>query len=115
MMGEEAARGRRAWLKTAAAAALVGPTSGCLGRKTSLRLAAGTAGSAVHRLGVALAETFNTHVEGVEITVVEGEGKRDSLSTVVQGGAELALAYSDTDGDGDIRTLVPLYELYLFM
>lgn len=69
----------------------------------------------MHRLGVALAETFNAHVDGIDVEVVEGAGARDSLSTVIAGDADLALAYSDTDGDGDIRTLVPLYELYLYM
>ncbi len=80
-----------------------------------LRLAAGTQGSVVYRLGTAVAETMNTHVSSVRIGVVEGESKRNSLQTVVNGDAELAVAFSDSAGDGNVRTLVPLYELYLYM
>lgn len=106
--------GRRELLQGLALAGAAQST-GCIGRKTKLRLAAGTEGSAVHKLGSALAETFNTHLDDIEVEVVEGAENRDSLTTVIQGEADLALAYSDTDGDGDIRTLVPLYELYLYM
>ncbi len=106
--------GRRKLLQGLAVAGAA-QTTGCLGRKTKLRLASGTEGSAVHQLGTALAETFNAHLDDIEVEVVEGEETRDSLTTVIHGEAELALAYSDTEGDGDIRTLVPLYELYLYM
>jgi len=80
-----------------------------------LRIAAGTQGSVVYRLGTALADTLNAHVDGVRVSVVEGKGNRDSLQTVLSGEAELAVAFSDSEGDGDVRTLVPLYELYLYM
>ncbi len=81
----------------------------------TLRIAAGTQGSVVYRLGTALADTMNGHVPGVRVSVVEGEGKRNSLQTVLNGDAELAVAFSDSEGDGNVRTLVPLYELYLYM
>jgi TRAP transporter TAXI family solute receptor len=80
-----------------------------------LRVAAGTQGSVVYRLGTALVDTLNAHVSGVRVRVVEGEGKRNSLQTVLNGDAELAVAFSDSEGDGNVRTLVPLYELYLYM
>lgn len=80
-----------------------------------LRIAAGTQGSVVYRLGTALAETMNGHVTSLRIRVVEGESKRNSLQTLLTGDAELAVAFSDSEGDGNVRTLVPLYELYLYM
>ncbi|MBW2456281.1 MAG: TAXI family TRAP transporter solute-binding subunit, partial [Deltaproteobacteria bacterium] len=80
-----------------------------------LRIAAGTQGSVVYRLGTAVAETMNVHVPGLRIRVVEGESKRNSLQTLLNGEAELAVAFSDSEGDGNVRTLVPLYELYLYM
>lgn len=79
-----------------------------------MRIAAGTQGSVVYRLGAALAETFNRHAD-VRASVVEGDDTRDSIATLRENRAELAVAFSDTVGDGDVRTLVPLYELYLFM
>jgi TRAP transporter TAXI family solute receptor len=96
--------------------ALISLWTGCQ-RHTQLRIAAGKEGGVVHRIGKTLAEAFDAHVEGVRSTVVEGEGKRDSLHTLVTGGAELAVAFSDAEDDhaGQIRTLVPLYELYMYI
>lgn len=89
--------------------------SGFFDRTEKLRLAAGTEGSGIHELGTALAEVFNTKVEGVRVDVVESDEVRNSLETVLAGEAELAVAFSDSQGDGDVRTLVPLYELYLYV
>lgn len=88
---------------------------GVFGRTEKLRLASGTSGSGIHDLGTALAEVFNSKVEGVKVTVVESDEVRNSLETVLNGEAELAVAFSDSKGDGDIRTIVPLYELYLYV
>jgi len=89
--------------------------TGVFGRTQKLRLVAGTSGSGIHDLGTALAEVFNTKVDGVRVEVVESDEVRNSLETVLTGEAELAVAFSDSKGDGDIRTIVPLYELYLYV
>ncbi|MBW2526215.1 MAG: TAXI family TRAP transporter solute-binding subunit [Deltaproteobacteria bacterium] len=88
---------------------------GVYGRTEKLRLAAGTSGSSIHDLGAALAEVFNTKVDDVQVEVVEAKAVRNSLETILKGEADLAVAFSDSQGDGDIRTLVPLYELYLYI
>lgn len=86
-------------------------------RQHNLQIAAGKQGGVVYHIGAALAEAFTGHVEGVSASVIEGEGKRDSLSTLASGEAQLAVAFSDAedDADGQIRTLVPLYELYMYI
>lgn len=89
--------------------------TGCFSRTEQLRLASGTSGSGVYKLGQALAEVFNDKAEDIKVQVVESDERRDSLDSVLQGEADLALAYSDSEGDGEIRTLVPLYELYLYI
>ncbi len=89
--------------------------AGCSARPDRVRIAAGTTGSGIHTLGKALAEVFNAKVSDVEASVVESTENRNSLDLVVRGEAELAVAFSDSEGDGEIRTLVPLYELYLYI
>jgi uncharacterized protein len=89
--------------------------SSCFGARAQVRIAAGTQGSVVHQLGTALAETLNRHGSGIRASVVEGADTRDSIATLIENRAELAVAFSDSGGDGDVRTLVPLYELYLYM
>ncbi len=79
-----------------------------------VRIAAGRQGSGVYRLGTALADVFSG-LGGVRASVVEGKGNRNSLQRLLGGEAELAVAFSDSEGDGEVRTLVPLYELYLYI
>lgn len=95
---------------------LVALACGC-SRSEPVRIAAGKEGGVVYEIGEALAGAFDAHVEGVRATVIEGEGKRDSLDTLLAHEAELAVAFSDAEAeqDGEIRTLVPLYELYLYI
>ncbi len=89
--------------------------SSCFRGTVDVRIAAGRPGSGIHALGTALAELFNTKVSGVRARVVESADRRNSLERVLQGEAELAIAFSDSEGDGEVRTLVPLYELYLYI
>lgn len=105
----------RGWLWLGIVVTAIVALSGCWLRAKKVRIAAGTQGSAVHRLGTTLADTFNAHVGSVRVSVVEGEETRDSMKTLLEGNAELAVAFSDVDAEGDVRTLVPLYELYLYM
>lgn len=88
---------------------------GYFGRSEKLRLAAGTEGSSIHDLGTALAEVFNREVEDLSVEVIASDEVRNSLELILDGHADLAVAFSDSEGDGDIRTLVPLYELYLYI
>jgi TRAP transporter TAXI family solute receptor len=87
---------------------------GCTLTDAKVRIAAGRQGSGVYRLGTALAEVFGG-VDGVRASVVEGQDNRNSLQRLLDGEAELAIAFSDSEGDGEVRTLVPLYELYLYI
>ncbi len=85
----------------------------CLKGDSRVRIAAGKQGSVVYRLGTAIADVFK--VTGSKASVVEGASTRNSLKVLLGGQAELAIAFSDSEGDGEVRTLVPLYELYLYM
>jgi TRAP transporter TAXI family solute receptor len=86
----------------------------CIGSRGKVRIAAGRQGSTAHNIGVAMADVFNK-VDGVRAHVLDDTAKRDNLQKLLDGKAELAVAFSDDDGDGEIRTLVPLYELYLYI
>lgn len=105
----------RAWLVLAALFVL-GFGRGCFwSGRAELRIAAGGQGSATHGIATALADLFNDEVDGVRVTVAPSDVEHDSLQRMLAGHAELAVAYSDSEGDGEIRTLVPLYELYLYI
>ncbi|MBI4699709.1 MAG: TAXI family TRAP transporter solute-binding subunit [Deltaproteobacteria bacterium] len=88
---------------------------GCSSRPGRIRIAAGTQGSGVYEIGAALAELFDSQVPGCRARVVEGSSTRNSLQQLAGGEADLAVAFSDSQGDGNIRTLAPLHELYLYM
>ena len=81
----------------------------------NLRIAAGTEGSAAHRIGAALTDVFNAKVDGAEVRLLAQHDSHNPLQQLLHHEADLAVAFSDTEGDGDIRTLVPLYELYLYI
>lgn len=86
----------------------------CLHSTAKVRIAAGSQGTVVYRLGSALADVFNRNSE-LRASVVDTGKTRNSLAALTRGDAEVAIAFSDADAGGDIRTLVPMYELYLYM
>lgn len=93
----------------------LGANQACWLGDHDLRIAAGTQGSGVNRIGTAIAEVLSAEVSGVDASVVAPVDGQNSLQRLIAGNADLAIAFSHVKGHAGVRTLIPLYELYLYM